>query len=166
MDGHWSWSHMLHHVVGDGLHNKRRYWAYHAAIMSTKPPRSSRTFEEYDTFDVLSVIQAHSANHNRTDIVFNVYRSSGVKIEVNLSEDVSEMKGVKQVQNSIQLAHFSQKQWFNMIIYIKRRFHQQPHDRPRWICPLYSRGGGHDDLRTYQLCDKSRRSSGSPDGKT
>ena len=32
------------------------------------------------------------------------------------------MKGVKQVQNSIQLAHFSQKQWDNMIIYIKEDF--------------------------------------------
>ena len=31
-------------------------------------PRSSRTFEEYATFDVLSTIQARYAKHNRTDI--------------------------------------------------------------------------------------------------
>ena len=44
------------------------------------------------------------------------------------------MKGVKQVQTSIKLAHFSQKHWENnMIIDIKRKFHQQPHDQPRWI---------------------------------
>ena len=103
-----------------------------------KSPRSSRTFEEYATLDVLSTIQVglHSAKHNRRDIVFN------------LSEDVSETKGVKQVQNSIQLVHFSQKQWEYMIIDIKRRFHQQPHDRPRWFCPLYSREGGHTNYAT------------------
>ena len=39
-------------------------------------------FEEYATLYVLSTIQAHSAKHNRTDIiVFDVYRSNSVKIE-------------------------------------------------------------------------------------
>ena len=76
------------------------------------------------------------------------------------------MKGVKQVQNLIKLAEFSQKQWENMIIDIKWRFHQQPHDRPRWICPVYSRGGGHDDLRTYKSCDKRRKPWGNPGGKS
>ena len=76
------------------------------------------------------------------------------------------MKGVKQVQNLIKLAEFSQKQWENMIIDIKWRFHQQPHDRPRWICPVYSRGGRYDDLRTYKSCDKRRKPWGNPDGKS
>ena len=53
-----------------------------------------------------------------------------------------------------------------MIIDIKRRFHQQPHDRPRWNCPLYSWGGGHDEFRTYQSCDKRRKPWESPDGKS
>ena len=52
-----------------------------AAIMSTKSPRSSRTFEEYAIFDVLSTIEAHSAKHNRTDIVLDIYWSKSVKIE-------------------------------------------------------------------------------------
>ena len=77
LDGHWSWSQMLDHAVGDSLHSRRRHWIHHAAIMSTKSPRSTRTFEEHATFDVLSTIQAHSAKHNRTDIVFNVCRPTG-----------------------------------------------------------------------------------------
>ena len=53
-----------------------------------------------------------------------------------------------------------------MLIDIKRKFYQQPHDRPRWICPLYSRGGGHDALHICQSCDKTRKPWGSSDGKT
>ena len=82
----------------------------HAAIMSTKSPRSSRIV--FATFDALPTIQDHSAKHSRIDIVFNVYRSNSVKIEVksNLSEDVSEMNGVKRMPKSVQLAHFFQEQ--------------------------------------------------------
>ena len=54
--------------------------------VNTLSPRSSRTFEEYAASDVLSTIQAHSAKHKRTDIVFDVYRSNSVKIETKSTE--------------------------------------------------------------------------------
>ena len=75
--------------------------------MRTKSLMSSRKFDKYATFDVFSTIQAHSAKHNRTDIVFNVGWSNSVKIGAFFSETVKE---------------YDHK-------YIKK-IHQQPHDLP------------------------------------
>ena len=70
--------------IRDNCHSNR---AEQGSYMSTKSPRSSRTFEEYATFDVLSTIQAHSAKHNigRTfsqkqweNMRWSVYRGSTV----------------------------------------------------------------------------------------
>ena len=54
-------------------------------------------------------------------------------------------------------AHFFQKQWKIMVIAFKSRFHQQPYSRPRWTCPLYSWGSGHDDHLTYQACGRRNK---------
>ena len=105
-EGHWSWSQMFISAVGDSLHNKKRYWAHYASIMRTKSLMSSRKFDKYATFDVLSTIQAHSAKHNMTAIVLNVGWSNSV------SETVKEYD------------HY----------YIKK-IHQQPHDLPIWMLP-------------------------------
>ena len=101
-------------------------------------------------------------------IVFKVNRSNSVKI-VAKSAQARTLERWR-VSNECKIPSnwriFLRKQWENMIIDINRRFHQQPHDRPRWISLLYSWGGGHDDLLTYELCDKRRRPWGSPDGKS
>ena len=73
------------------------------------------------------------------------------------------MKGVKQVQNPIQLAHFFQKQWGIMIINIKRRFHQQPHDE--FALCAHEEAGTVIFVHVYQSCDNRMKLWGSPDGK-
>ena len=40
---------------------------YGSVVLNTLSRRSSGTFEEYATLDVLSTIQIHYAKHNRTD---------------------------------------------------------------------------------------------------
>ena len=53
-----------------------------AALVYSLPPRISKTFEEYAMFDVLPTIQAYSTKYNRTDIVFDVYHQSSLKVEI------------------------------------------------------------------------------------
>ena len=45
------------------------------------PSRSSKTFEDYATLDVIPTIRAYSIKYERTDIVFDVYRPSSLKAE-------------------------------------------------------------------------------------
>ena len=51
-------------------------------MVDTLSARSWRTFEEYAIGNVLPTIQSSSAKHKRTDIVFCVHGSNGVKTEV------------------------------------------------------------------------------------
>ena len=52
-----------------------------SALVNSLPPRSSKTFEEYATLDVIPRIRAYSIYYERTDIVFDVYRPSSLKAE-------------------------------------------------------------------------------------
>ena len=52
-----------------------------SALVNVLPPRTSKTFEDYATLDVLPTIRAYSIKYERTYIVFDVYRSSSLKTE-------------------------------------------------------------------------------------
>ena len=60
---------MMNHII-DG-----------SALVNVLPPRTSKTFEDYATLDVLPTIRAYSIKYERTYIVFDVYRSSSLKTE-------------------------------------------------------------------------------------
>ena len=51
------------------------------ALINALPPRASKTFEEYASKDVIPTVEAFSAIYRRTDIVFDVYRSTSLKAE-------------------------------------------------------------------------------------
>ena len=50
-----------------------------SALVNVLPPRTSNTFEDYATLDVLPTIRAYSIKYERTYIVFDVYRSSSLR---------------------------------------------------------------------------------------
>ena len=52
-----------------------------SALVNSCPPRSSKTFEQYATLDIIPTIRAYSIKYERTDIVFDVYRTSSLKAE-------------------------------------------------------------------------------------
>ena len=52
------------------------------ALVNSLPPRSSKTFKEYAMLDVFATIQAYFTKYKRTDIVFDVDRSSSLKPEI------------------------------------------------------------------------------------
>ena len=52
-----------------------------SALVNVLPPRTSKTFEDYATLDVLPTIRAYSIKYERTDMLFDVYRRSSLKAE-------------------------------------------------------------------------------------
>ena len=52
-----------------------------STLVNVLPPRTSKTFEDYETLDVLPTILAYSIKYERTDIMFDVYRPSSMKAE-------------------------------------------------------------------------------------
>ena len=52
-----------------------------SALVNVLPPRTSKTFEDYATLDVLPTIWGYSKTYARRDIVFHVYRPSSLKAE-------------------------------------------------------------------------------------
>ena len=59
-----------------------------SALVNVFPPRSSNTFEDYATLDVLPTIWAYSTKYDRTDIVFDIYRPSSLKAEARSKRGV------------------------------------------------------------------------------
>lgn len=51
------------------------------SALNSLPPRSSKTFDDYASFEFLPKVQAYSAKYKRTDIVFDVYQQSSLKAE-------------------------------------------------------------------------------------
>ena len=49
-----------------------------SAMINSLQPRSSKSFEEYAMNEVLLAIESYSRKYKRTDIVFDVYRSSSL----------------------------------------------------------------------------------------
>lgn len=52
-----------------------------SSLVNSLPPRTSKTFEEYEVLDILPTIQGCLTKYNRTDIVFDVYQPSSLKAE-------------------------------------------------------------------------------------
>lgn len=52
-----------------------------AALVHSLSPKTSNTFEEYAVCDVVPKIQSYSSKYERTDIVFDVYKTSSLKAE-------------------------------------------------------------------------------------
>ena len=52
-----------------------------SALVDILPPRTSNTFEDYATLDVLPTIRAYSIKYERTYIVFDEYRPSSLNSE-------------------------------------------------------------------------------------
>ena len=50
--------------------------------MNVLPPRTSKTFDDYATMDVLPTIRAYSIKYEIRDIAFYVYRPPSLKAEV------------------------------------------------------------------------------------
>ena len=50
-----------------------------SAVVNILPPRTSKTFQEYASLDVLPTIRANSIKYERTGIVFDVYRPPSLK---------------------------------------------------------------------------------------
>ena len=60
-----------------------------SALINSLPPRSSKTFKEYATLDVLPTVLAYSSRYRRADIIFDVYIPSSLKAETtHLAETV------------------------------------------------------------------------------
>lgn len=52
-----------------------------AALVHSLSPKTSKTFEEYAVRDVVPKIRSYSSKYERTDIVFDVYKTSSLKAE-------------------------------------------------------------------------------------
>ncbi|CAC5425958.1 unnamed protein product [Mytilus coruscus] len=57
-----------------------------SALINALPPRISKTFEEYAALEVVPMEQTYSCTYTRTDIVFDVYWSSSLKLKHYQSE--------------------------------------------------------------------------------
>lgn len=55
-----------------------------AALSHSLSPKTSKTFEEYAVRDVVPKILSYSSKYKRTDIVFDVYKTSSLKAETRL----------------------------------------------------------------------------------
>ena len=79
-----------------------------SALVNVLPPRSSNTFEDYATLDVLPTIRAYSIKCERRDIVFDV---SSMKAESRSKRGAwSQAHGNKQMQSPFKLAQLIGKQ--------------------------------------------------------
>jgi len=52
-----------------------------SSLVNAVVPKTSKTFEEYATKDILPKIEQYSKKHKRTDIIFDVYHKSSLKSE-------------------------------------------------------------------------------------
>ena len=52
-----------------------------SALVNTVAPKTSKTFKDYASTDILPLVYAYSRKHNRTDIIFDVYCQSSMKSE-------------------------------------------------------------------------------------
>ena len=55
-----------------------------SAIVNTPPPRTSKTFEEYDREDILPNIKLYGKTYKIVDVVFDVYRKFPLKGEARM----------------------------------------------------------------------------------
>lgn len=52
-----------------------------SALVHTLPPKRRKTFEDYAALDVLPSIHAYAMKYKSTNIVFDVYNPSSLKME-------------------------------------------------------------------------------------
>ena len=52
-----------------------------SALVTSQPPRRSKTFDDYANEDILPRVRSYSTKHQRIDIVFDVYKESSLKVE-------------------------------------------------------------------------------------
>ena len=76
-----------------------------SALVDILPPRTSNTFEDYATLDVLPTIRAYSIKYERIYIVFNVYQPSSLKAEARSKRGVW-----SQMQRPFKLAQLLERQ--------------------------------------------------------